>query len=351
MHTRYSEFDLISLISKKFSKSANGLLTGIGDDCAVIRKDRDSVYLVTTDALVEGVHFTCNNFSYEDIGHKALAVNLSDIAAMGGIPKFYFVSLGLPRDFSKTSVKKIYQGMTCLTKSFNATLAGGNVSRSVKGLWLSITVIGEAKKNQCKLRSGARVGDGIYVSGKIGNAALGLYVGAALRGRPFSKNARPSHLRLSSSLDFPFLRSQRRPEPRIKLGQLLAKEKSVHAMIDVSDGLIQDLGHICDASTVNAIIHYDAIPRVKNFTKICDEMGTDEREILLAGGEDYELLFTMAECDAERVSKLASKIGEKITRLGCVEKRVSKKKAITVCDVSGNEILIKKMGFDHGMIS
>ncbi len=330
-----SEFNLINFISKKHSREAKDLIAGIGDDCAVIRKDRGSVYLVTTDALVEGVHFTLKNFSYEDIGYKALAVNLSDIAAMGGVPKFYFVSLGIPKKFSKASIEKIYQGMGSLAGRFDTALAGGNISRSVKGLWLSITVIGEAGNGAYKLRSGARVGDGIYVSGKLGMAALGFCVGAALRGRPSSDTR-------------PFILAQRRPEPRLHLGLLLAAQKSVHALIDVSDGLVQDLGHICDASTVSAVIEYDKIPRVKNFENICDKLGIDERKILMAGGEDYELLFTMKDRDAERVSKLASKIGEKITRVGRVEKRISKRKAVRVCNADGREILITKSGFDHG---
>jgi thiamine-monophosphate kinase len=282
------EFGLIDTFVSQFDVKPPP--RGPGDDCAVISSE--GLTCVTTDAVVEGVHFT-RKFALEDVGHKALAVNLSDLAAMGARPSWFTVALGLPRDFPIKEVKQLGAGMSALARVHGAELVGGNVTRCPV-LTITITINGELD-GQPMLRSGAREGDAIYVSGPLGNAAAGLAGAKKL------------------------ISAQRRPSPHVAFGQA-ARELS-SGCIDVSDGLAQDLGHICVASGVGAELDSAAIPLSD---ALLDFAGSRAKALryALTGGEDYVLLLTvpnplefeaaMSEFSFHRIGTVRSGTGVKL---------------------------------------
>jgi len=266
-----NEFELIDAFVEAFDVPPAPL--GPGDDCAVLPPSRATT-CVTTDALVEGVHFTRRAFSFEDVGHKALAVNLSDLAAMGARPRWMVCALGLPKDVTVTELRAVARGMAALAKVHGVQLLGGNVTSALQ-LSLTLTVSGELPRGRRALvRSGARPGDVLYVSGMLGDAAAGVELFAAHRPVPRA-----------------LALAQRRPSPH--LAWALAAAPFASAAIDVSDGLLQDLGHVCRASRVGADLEREALPLSAALRRAC----SPERALHLAltGGEDYVLLVSVPE--------------------------------------------------------
>ena len=249
---------------------------GPGDDAAVLPPSRVSVCL-TTDAVVEDIHFTRPFFSLPDIGHKALAVNLSDLAAMGARPTWWLCALGLPKTFSRANVLSLARGMAPLARQHQLTLIGGNITASPV-LTLTLTLAGEAKRPL--LRSGARVGDLLFVTGTLGAAVAG----RTLRTRSL-------------------VTAQKRPHPQVKLGLLAARWAT--AAIDVSDGLLADLGHLCAASGVGANLNSAALPLHAALRRSPMAL-----EWALTGGEDYQLLITLPPRHASRLGPGFTSIGE-----------------------------------------
>jgi thiamine-monophosphate kinase len=252
---------------------------GIGDDCAVLglsrgrNRKQEIDTLITTDFSLEGIHFRRDWHPPESVGHRCLARGLSDIAAMGGEPVAVFLSLALPRDLSQSWLSRFTRGLLKLAGRYNVTLAGGDTAESPAGIFADIVAIGAVPMGKAVLRSGARPGDFIYVTGELGGSAAAV---GDLKKKPTLKlNPRtyPRHFF---------------PEPRVELGRILREKGSASAMIDTSDGLSTDLAHICEESGVGAELHSDAIPRAS--------VGKPSRgvslELALHGGEDYELLFT-----------------------------------------------------------
>lgn len=252
---------------------------GPGDDCAVLGRQGPSC--VTTDALVEGVHFTRATFSWEDIGHKALAVNLSDLAAMGARPTWFTVALGLPPSIGARELVRVGRAMSTLARQHGARLVGGNVTRAAE---LSITITASGALAGPPLRrSGARAGELVFVSGPLGDAAGGL--------RALTGGARAPRL----------VRAQRRPHPH--LGFISRARPFVSAAIDVSDGLAQDLEHVCHASRVGAALRTDALPLSRELVRFA---GASARDLALRGGEDYVLLVTAPPRHRERLLALGA---------------------------------------------
>jgi thiamine-monophosphate kinase len=260
--------------ARSAKNSTQNLITGIGDDCAVLRITPGRELLVTTDFSLEGIHFRRDWHPAESVGHRCLARGLSDIAAMGGDPVAAFLSLALPRDVPQAWVRSFIRGWMTLAKKYDVPLAGGDTAQSPNKILADIIVIGAAPKGKAVLRSGARAGDRIFVSGELGGSAATI---AKMQANPKQKlNPRdyPRHFY---------------PEPRIKLGRILREKNLVSAMIDLSDGLSTDLAHICEENGVGAKIASALIPRAR--------VGKPAREVAhdlaLHGGEDYELLFTV----------------------------------------------------------
>ena len=264
---------LIRRIRDRAARSAPGLRAGIGigDDSAVVPIPRGHEALLTTDFSLEGVHFRRAWHPPESVGHRCLTRGLSDIAAMGGQPLAVFLSLALPRNLPQSWVDGFLRGLLMLASEFKVRLAGGDTAESPGGVIADIVVLGSVPKGKAVLRSGARPGERIYVTGELGASAATLDLLAS------GKKARAA--------DFP---RHFHPVPRIEVGRFLREKGLVTAMIDISDGLSTDLGHICEESGVGAELDAEAIPVAK--------MGKSERKVdfrfALHGGEDYELLFT-----------------------------------------------------------
>lgn len=271
-----SEFEFIETIR------CRSPLSRIGDDCAVVPKDFETDSVITTDLLVEDIDFRLVWTEPEFLGHKALAVSLSDIAAMGAAPVWSMLSIGIPDNIWKTDfVDEFYKGYFRLAEKFNVELIGGDTSRTPDKIVVDSIVAGEVRKGAAILRSGARVGDSIFVSGSLGGAAAGLH----LLEEGFRHQTAEDLWRKN------LLLKQLKPNPQISNGEFLAKNNLATAMIDLSDGLSSDLAHICRASKTGAKIFADKIPFHKNIHNVAETL---ERKLNLAlnGGEDFELLFT-----------------------------------------------------------
>lgn len=281
-----NEFELIRNIKKSTALNGNfpiAVRVGIGDDCAVLPKNSTTDLVITADLLIEDIDFKLEWSKAEFIGHKALAVSLSDVAAMGAKPIWSMTSIGIPEKIWKTDfVEKFYDGYLRLAKKFDVELVGGDVSRTPDKIVIDSIVAGEVRKNKAVLRSGAQAGDLIFVSGELGGAAGGLQL--LQNGIHYASDEKiwRKHLLLK----------QLQPFPRVWSGEFLRENNLATAMIDLSDGLSSDLAHICAASKVGAKIFADKIPfdaKLKPMAKTFDE----KIEFALNGGEDLELLFTI----------------------------------------------------------
>jgi thiamine-monophosphate kinase len=252
---------------------------GIGDDAA-ITTHAEGVQLVTTDLLIERVHFIRGTISPYQLGYKALAVNLSDIAAMGGTPHDAYVSIAVPSDVPVEELDAIYDGMKDLARASDVNLLGGDTTGSKQDLCINIVVIGSARQDQVLLRSGARVGDRIVVTGTLGDSAGGL---AVLLSEP----------EIPAEVAATLLRAHYEPEMYLEEAGLFAVSGVVHAAIDLSDGLASDLRHVCQRSGVGAVVDMAAIPLSDELHALCGITGADPIRLALAGGEDYRLLVTV----------------------------------------------------------
>ena len=319
------EFRLIEAIRKATPKG-RGVLLGIGDDAAWV-KCRNHSTLITSDILIEGVHFNLKWTSFYSLGYKTLAVNLSDVAAMGGEPAYLILSLGIPVDFSTDSIEEFYRGIRALASKAGVALVGGDTSAADRFL-VSATLIGHAPCGVIK-RSGARVGDDLYVTGTVGDSSLGLEFLKKKKGHPKSNG-------------IGYLISRHNiPTARLKTGAILAREKLAKAMIDISDGLLQDLGHVCKASGVGAVIWSHALPLSQAYRSYAGRKGA---LFALTGGEDYELLFSLRPKDRARLEAFRKKLGAPVTRIGqCVPSR----DGIKVIDEKCKPLSIPVMGYDH----
>lgn len=293
-----AEKALIAQIRRLAKSGVNpAVLTGIGDDCAVLRlaprSGKQTDTLITTDFSLEGIHFRRDSHPPESVGHRCLARGLSDIAAMGGEPVAAFLSLALPRDLPQSWVGRFTSGLLTLAQRYGVTLAGGDTAESPHGILADIVVLGTVPKGKAALRSGARPGDRIYVTGELGGSAAAVLQMGRQPKRKLNPREYPRHFF---------------PDPRIELGRVLREKGLASAMIDTSDGLSTDLAHICEESGVGAEIQAEAIP-LASVGKLSHRV---DLELALHGGEDYELLFTVP-----RNKRIPSSIsGIPITQIG-----------------------------------
>ncbi len=326
------EFGLIDLLAEmayraqdKQTAARQQLILGIGDDAAAWYGDT-SIQLATADSLIQDVHFSLATTSWNELGWKALAVNLSDIAAMGGVPRYALVSLALPGHTEVEDVTALYQGMIELAQQFEVTIVGGDTS-SAPLVAIAITVLGSTRSHDKGIltRSAAKPGDKVAVTGYLGGAAAGLEM--LTKKLQFDPEA-------TASLKGAFLH----PYPRIAEGQLLV-EQGVKAAIDISDGLISDLSHICKASQVSAQIEVDRVP-IQPATRA--NFSDRALELALSGGEDYELLFTAS---AEVIDGTRMAATCPITVIG--EITADKPGEISLVDSKGNSFNLAKAGWEH----
>lgn len=296
------------------------ILSGIGDDCAVLRLLEGCDSLITTDFTLEGIHFRRNWHTPESVGHRCLARGLSDIAAMGGEPVAVFLSLALPRDLPQSWVSRFARSLISLAEKYGATLAGGDTGESPNGILADIVVVGAVPKGKTVLRSRARPGDSVFVSGELGGSAAAV---VQMRARPKKKLNPREYARHFY------------PEPRIELGRILREKGLATAMIDTSDGLSTDLAHICEESGVGAEVDVTRIPRAR--------VGKPAREVdlglALHGGEDYELLFT-----APPGKRISSQLGgAALTQIG----QITRGRRIFAQNAKGAPYELTPRGWEH----
>lgn len=307
--TRKSEFDFINTLRQRVSTSQS-VIAGIGDDAAVFRSGAGKDTVITADLLVEDVDFRRTTTPPYLLGHKALAVSLSDIAAMGARPLWSMISIGVPDEIWETDfVGRLYDGWLDLANRYGVQLIGGDISRTPENIVVDSIVAGECAAGNAVLRSGARAGDQIFVTGTLGAAAAGL--------RLIERGAHLAEQNLgdddSQKLDHILLR-QLRPEPRTGWGIVLGEERLATAMIDLSDGLSSDLNHLCSASGVGARIDSSLLPIDDRVIELCGRRALDPLQLALHGGEDFELLFTVRPEDAARLPRRVDGVG--IKRIG-----------------------------------
>ncbi|MEO1767188.1 thiamine-phosphate kinase [Thiobacter aerophilum] len=314
-----SEFELIA---RYFTRPARRTVLGVGDDAALVRVGAGKELVAAADMLVVGRHFFPDD-DPESLGHKALAVNLSDFAAMGAVPRWALLSIALP-EVDEAWLAAFTRGLFALADAHGVALIGGDTTRGP--LTFAFTVLGEIERGAALRRSGARVGDEVWVSGTLGDAALAL---AALnRAVPLS----PGELAQ-------LLPRLHRPVPRLALGRRLVGV--AHAAIDISDGLLADLGHVLEASGVGAEIQLTALP----VSPVLAAWQTHAvaRRALLAGGDDYELCFTAPRSAHEAIVRLGRRLGVPVTAIGCI----TRAPGLVVLDGQGRPVDCEEKGFDH----
>jgi thiamine-monophosphate kinase len=307
------------------------VLCGIGDDCAVMAQSNTQVRLVTTDMMVEGIHF----FTHpppEGLGHKLLAVNLSDIAAMGGTPTDAVISLAVPINHDVGYLERLYNGLYACADRFGVAIVGGDTTRSNNQLVLNITLTGHMDLAHVCYRSGAQPGDLIYVSGTLGDATGGL---SLIRDKVEMNQTHRTHL----------LRKFHRPEPRLELGQTLSKTGAITAMMDISDGVASDLRHICQRSSVSATLQASTIPLSEASLRFCEKTKKDAIQLALSGGEDYELLFTIKPDRAKEIENLVQKSDH--PQITCIGQITNGSGDISITYKEGSLSPLKFTGYDH----
>jgi thiamine-monophosphate kinase len=313
-----TEFEFIRNIKKKYG------LNRVGDDCAVLPKDSTTDLLVTADLLVEGIDFRLDWTTPQMVGQKALAVSLSDIAAMGGVPKWAMLSIGIPESVWQSGfAEQFYEGWFGLAAEHKVELIGGDVSRAPDNVVVDSIVGGVAPKGNAILRQGARPGDSIFVTGSIGGSAGGLAL--LQQGITISKARGRKRALLSRHMC---------PMPRVSIGRQLAKRSLATAMIDISDGLAADLYHLCEASGVGATIDAGTLPIDINLRDFSID---DQLAFALGGGEDFELLFT------SKRKKISGHFSDAMTRIGEVTEHSGVIELIT----RGERQILPRTGYRH----
>lgn len=309
------EFALIERIRRILPKPHDAIL-GIGDDCAVLRPTVDRELLLTTDLLVDGVDFTRQTITPFRLGRKAMGVNLSDIAAMGGLPRAALVTLAIPPDEEIEFVDELYRGLREEGARFAVEVIGGDLSAS-STLMIGVTLVGEVEVGKAVTRSGAKPGDRIWITGRLGAAAAGLV--ALKAGFRLLDDQVETPYEVSDSLQEAIRQAIERhlcPIPRIREGWALAQAGVASAMIDLSDGLASDLTHLCRESGVSATIREDQIPVDQAASAIAQRFGQDPLALALQGGEDFELLFTSSWDPADLTAMLPDAVT--VTAIGKV---------------------------------
>ena len=324
------EFDLIAQLKKKFATRSSGVRVGVGDDAAVIVPSPGMELLFTTDALVEGAHFKSGLISPFQLGRKAAAVNVSDIAAMGGVPKYLLATVAVPASQADSWIQEFSNGMESLAGEFGVTVVGGDLSHSPCGISISITLAGEVEVGCALLRSGAKIKDVVMVTGNVGDSAAGLELLLGLGTR--NKDAEE------------LVQRHLEPRPRVDCGRFLAQNKLATACIDLSDGLSSDLRRICEASDVGALVDEAKLPLSEALRCCAPSLKNKITHYALNGGEDYELLFTVS---PEKIEELMERWPAGLPPITEIGKIVSKEERMSLRRENGSVEPLAAGGHDH----
>ncbi len=321
------ELSALSLIKERFQKASKDVELGIGDDAAAVRFDTDKLVLSTTDTQVEDVHFIKSLINPAELARKAVAVSVSDIGAMGGVPRFILASVGFTGEEDDECLDQLISGFLSSLEEFSIELIGGNLSSSSK-LFIDITVLGEVEQELMVRRDGAKPGDLIFVSGTLGDSAIGLSI---LKQEGTFESSKP------------IIDKHIRPVPRLAMGRELALNQIPTSMIDVSDGLMLDLERITVQQNVGASIQLEKIPRSKDYRSLVGRYYENPYEPALSGGEDYELLFTSTDSKREDIRAISEKLNIPITEIGII----TDSGLIDVVTLNGEYKTVNNRGFVH----
>lgn len=325
------EFGFIDHIRATFAATkADGLAVPLGDDAAVLDVPPDRQIVVTTDGLIEGVHFRRDWSDPYSIGWKAAAVNLSDIAAMGADPTFAFVSLALPTDETVEWLERLYDGLCDCLNRYGARLAGGDTNSTPGSLVITVTQLGTVPRGQALTRSGAKVGDVLLVTGTLGDSAAGLAL--------LLKHETAQAEKINKGV----VQAHRRPQPRVVAGRTARETGHVHAAMDISDGLAGDLPKLCAASGVGAKINAPALPLSEALRAAAIELDQSPLDLALDGGECCELLLAVAPSDVEAVQAAVFATGTALTPIGEVIRA-----GFRILGPDGTDLPTERRGWDH----
>ena len=319
------EFGLIDLIKKKIFSGDKRVIVNIGDDAAVIRSSPNRLLIFTTDTLVERIHFDLKYFSFEEIGWKAMVANLSDIAAMGGLPRYALVTVGLPKSVRVEDVLSIYKGASRIAQKYRCKIIGGDTTLVPKYLFICIALLGEVEKKFLVTRSGAKKGDLICVTGRLGEAQAGL-----------------EFLKKYGRQKLSFARKHLQPQPRINEARILVKNLKINSMIDISDGLSSELFHLTEESQLGTAVYEQNIPISSKCLKLSSFMNKTPLSWALSSGEEYELLFTVDRKDQGKIERIKPKVN-----ISLIGEMVDKRDGVKLIQKSGKIKDLKKVGFVH----
>ena len=326
------ESGLIKRIADNYRSSHPAIISGIGEDAAALKISEQDILLTTCDLLVEDIHFNLSLTDSYHLGRKSLAVNLSDIAAMGGTPRFFLVSLALPPHLPVEFIDDLYRGMMDLADEFHTRLVAGDTNASPDKLVIDITVLGEVNPDHLLKRSGAQAGDSIFVTGTLGDATLGFLILEKDK-----KSDRPLSLNTLTSKHLS-------PYPRIKEGKTIAENHLASAMIDISDGLLADLRQILTLSEVGATVWISQLPLSSEFKQYQDQHNHNKIiDCALKGGEDYELLFTAPQTKEKEIYTLSQNLGVPISKIG----EINASRELIVIAHNQKPYPIDNQGYDH----
>jgi thiamine-monophosphate kinase len=329
------EFGFIDRIKDGCFIREKNVIKAIGDDCCVFRSSPGLVTILTTDMLVEDIHFLRRPMPPFKLGRKSMAVNISDIAAMGGAPREAVVSIAIPADLDVEYLDKLYDGMKDIAREFDINLLGGDTTSAPQHLVINIALAGEEKEDELLYRAGAKAGDIVFLTGTVGSSAAGLDI--LLAGRQLNC-AQPTAVWQGELLEAHF-----NPEPHVKSGRIIASSKKANSMIDVSDGVASDLGHICFESGVGAIIEESKIPVTEAFKNYIAKFNLDFEYLALHVGEDYVLLGTAPEESERELKSALMKEGCDFHTIG----RIVEGSGINFIGRDGKIRNIAAKGFDH----
>lgn len=331
--TDIGEYGLIERIKKILSSSeSNDLILPIGDDTAVIKLSDNQALAATCDIMIEGVHFLSDYLNAYQTGKRIMAVNLSDIAAVGAKPSYALVSLAIPRKFSMENFDNLFLGMKDQLEKFSAFIIGGNLAQTDDKLIIDAFLLGHVHPDLVLSRSGAKPGDRIMVTGEIGASSAGLAI--------LKKYGLAYPERLACLVD-----KHIQPCPRVEAGQLIASSGTASAMIDVSDGLTSDLNNLCRESKCGAVIHLNRLPVSERMKEAAELTGRDRWKLVLGSGEDYELLFTIKpETSEDFITDISEKSKTTITEIGVI---IPENEGKWIIDTEGGRSPLIPEGWDH----
>ena len=330
------EFGLIRQLKQQWRSSSPWIVKGIGDDAAVLKTRQGQQLLISTDVFVEGAHFDLAYQTPKDVGWRAGVANLSDVAAMGGTPLYLLVSMAIPARIPANHIRALYRGLKDACGPCNVELIGGDTSSSPSQIFLSLTIVGSVQATRALTRNRAEVGDRVYVTGTIGDANAGL--------RILQTHSKDSRRFSPSSAEKFLIRRHIRPTPRIQVGQLLVDRNIAHAAIDLSDGLSSDVGHVCEESQVGVEIRGQALPLSSQLRAFAQRNKLDPLELVLQGGEDYELLFTAPAKHHQRVMHVSKQTNVPISWIGEIKPETFGRQ---LDRHEGRKQQLVKKGFEH----